>query len=84
MLVRLADQNTLTALSQIILCARLLLNSSNTLNILGFYLGYSAQLPNYKLQKSKCILLCVSENYFTICTSWLIITLTYEFDLFVT
>ena len=41
-LVRLAGQNTLTALSQITLCATLLLHSSNTLNILGFYLGRSA------------------------------------------
>ena len=37
-LVRLAGQDTFTALSQITLCARLTWNSSYTLNNLGFYL----------------------------------------------
>ena len=43
MLSRLAGQDTLTTLSQTILCARLLTSSSNTLNSLGFYLGRSEQ-----------------------------------------
>ena len=44
MLSRLAGQDTLTALSQTIPCARPILNSSNTLNNLGFYLGRSEQM----------------------------------------
>ena len=55
MLVRLAGQNTLTAISQIILFARLLLNPSNTLDILGFYLGRSPQFPRQLFFHAKLI-----------------------------
>ena len=49
MLSRLAGQNTLTPLSQITPVANLILNSSNTLNILGLYLWlFSTVLPKIK------------------------------------
>ena len=49
MLSRLAGQDTLTALSQTIPYARLLINSSNTLINLGFYHGHSPQLGHRKV-----------------------------------
>ena len=63
MLSRLAGQDTLTALSQNIPCARLLLNSFNTLKYLGFYLGRSAQ-HSYQWRSQDFTLRGADFNFF--------------------